>query len=355
MQTKEALYTGLLQQPIDPRDVWADEVLLGSDVTLPSKYNIEGLNYEYQGHYPFCASFAATTLIEWRIKQKHALGEMPKFSQPHLFFHAGGSRRGSFFRKNLDVALKNGVIPWDQYPMPDPHNFDITYYDRMRAEALNTPFDNESKILGYARVKVDKESIKRAIFEHGPVLVGVRTNNGYYSDHDCVRAPDNPDDTHAILITGWDDEKNRFIRFDSLRYVERTKGYHSLSQDYGFNTAYVVTDLPENWRDIRDNVRAEPFETALNHYGERRNLELEKAVASEMVYEFERFNNQSVMEAAGRFWTVYINAIAYGSYSLSYERNGEWMSGDVINDCYNWRRTGKHIFDFNKKREDHRE
>jgi len=101
-----------------------------------------------------------------------------------------------------------------------------------------------------------------------------------------------------------------------------------------------------------EDERAEGFEHCLNHYGKPRDFALEQKVAAKLVKEFQKFKNQSVWEAAGKFWNVYTNAVAYGGYSISYGIT--WMPGDVINDCYHWRRTGEHIFDFNKLRSEHK-
>ncbi len=120
-----------------------------------------------------------------------------------------------------------------------------------------------------------------------------------------------------------------------------------MSQNYTFNFAYAVTELPADWKELRDEARKKdfipeptsPYPSVLDHYGKQRNLELEITTANEMLARFKVFNNKSVTDAAGRFWPVYTNAIAYGGYSYT----------DIINDCYHWRRTGTHIFDLNHK------
>ena len=337
-------YYGYVGEPFDPRDVWLDEILAGETVVPPQEYRIEGLVYEPQGAWPFCVSFSTTTLLEWKLKNKD--GIIKSYSQPHLFFHSGGGKRGSFFRSNLDTAKAQGnisysldTIPVDIWVYPSD-----TRFETRRQESLKIPFTNPDKNFGYIRVNNDVNALKQAIMNYGPVLVGVAAKGDYWNDNH-KRSSDT--DTHAVLLVGWD--SGHWILFDSLTPRANFYGYHKVDISYPFYSAFVITDLPSNWKEIRDTKRQE-FENALNHYGKPRNFALEVEVANRMLQEFKNFKNQSVLEAAGKFWTVYINAVAYGGYNITYTKFGIKRSGDVISDCYFWRRTGQHVFDFNKPR-----
>ena len=309
---------------------------------------MQRLVYAPQGAYPFCVSFACTTLLEWKRKQQD--GVTLKLSQPHLCFHSGGSERGSYFRANLDTLRKKGGISYAGMPMPGNiwERFD-GWHARLRAQALGVPFKDTEMILGYVRVQNDPEALKRAILEHGPLLVGVYAGKGYYRG---VPARTSSTDNHAVLLSGWDDEGNWEI-FDSLMYVRDDNGVRYLDKSYTFHSAYAITELPRGAKKKVERARAKGFKNCLDHYGKPRNFALEQKVASRLTEEFEKFQNQSVWEAAGKFWTVYVNAVAYGGYSISYKKFGRWQPGDIINDCYHWRRTGQHIFDFNKLRSEH--
>lgn len=342
---------GLVLDSFDPRDVWEDEVLSGEDINLPAHYRIDGLQYDYQGVYPFCVSFATTTLIEY-LHKINTGGERLQFSQPHLFFHSGGSTRGSSFRSNLNVARKNGVISYSKMPLPEP----ITelmpdWVNKLRAIADGIPFKDSAKVSGYVRIGNRPDELKKAIMKYGPLLVGVKTKGDYYTNNKHKRYPGA--DNHAVLLVGWETDGS-WIIFDSLNYVRKHSGYRELHSTYDFPSAYAITELPRNWRRTRDKERKKGFTHCLNHYGKNRVFRLEQEVALQLAKEFEKFDNQSVWEAAGKFWTVYINAVAYGGYNISYKKWGMWQPGDVINDCYHWRRTGEHIFDFNKERIEHR-
>jgi hypothetical protein len=177
------------------------------------------------------------------------------------------------------------------------------------------------------------------------VLVGVAASGGWWKDK-ANRSK--PEDNHAVLLVGYEQDDS-WIVFDSLQPEKDFNGYHRLSSEYTFSSAYAITELPANWKELRDEAREAPPGNK-ERYGKQRNYEAEVAFANKMLAEFKRFNNQSVLEAAGRFWETLIRAGVYGGYSLTYTKWGRWMPGDLINSVYNWRRTGKHLFDFNKLR-----
>lgn len=339
--------TGYIPDSFDPRDVWLDELVSGdgipSELPLPPAFTIENLPYEPQGSYPFCASFAATTMLEHLLNRD---GAKRALSQPHLFYHAGGTKVGSTFRNNLDVLRQKGGIPYAKYPMPNPKvGKPEGWFETLAAQASTTPFKAVQKLEGYARVIPDAEHLKRALMTYGPILVGVSTKGGYY-DGNASRV--SSVDNHAVLLVGW--TPTHWQIFDSLWWVEKKRGYGTVNINYTFNSAYAITELPEDWKEVVEEARAEPFANALNHYGKPRDFEAEERFAVKMLDEFKRFNNQSVLDAAGRFWTVLVNAGVYGQYSLSYYKMGIWYPGDLINFIYHWRRTDGFIFDLNQPR-----
>jgi len=340
---EEPLPSGFIPNPFDPRDLWEDELLAGDQRELPTSYEIDGLLFEPQGSWPFCVSFATTTMVEYWVKEKNK--KKITLSQPHLFFHSGGSRGGSWFRANLQTAKDKGMIPFGDFTLPE-NIWDVSDFDHVKDEAINTPFKNEQKILGYVRIRTDRDALKRSIKDYGPVLTGVAASGGYWKDN-TTRSKQ--EDNHAVLLVGWDEHDN-WIVFDSLQPKTGFNGYHRLHRTYTFNSAYVVTDIPKDHKKMVKEKREDPYQHCLNHYGKPRDFEEELVAAEQLRKEFKKFKNQSVWEAAGRFWPVLINMAAYGDYSISYRKWGRWMPGDLINLVYYWRRTGQMLFDPNKLR-----
>jgi len=348
MDNRRPKNTGLVPQNFDPRDIWEDELAgLVSTEPLPRSYKTAGLLFEPQGAWPFCVSFATTKMVEHAIQDKTHV--VVSLSQPHLFFNSGGTMTGSTFRGNLETARNRGCISYNKIPMPQ----DIWSLDRFaqyRSEALETPFNDAKTILGYIRVNPDRDSLKRAIMRYGMLLVGVAASGGYWGDK--AKRPLNADDNHACLLVGWE-EDGSWIIFDSLQPSADFNGYHTLHQTYDFFSVYAVTELPADWKEQRDEIRSEGFEYCLLHYGKPRNFEAEQRAAVKLLDELKRFNNQSILDAAGKFWTVACNMIVYGGYSISYTKWGRWYPGDIINFIYAYRRTGKLIFDPNKLRSEY--
>lgn len=323
---------GFIPDSFDPKDFWRHEFYAGEKADFPKKFVVENLSFKDQGQFPFCGAMACTTAIQQKFKE--ADGREYEFSQMHMFFHGGGQPYGSSIRGNLDVAVNNGVIPYKSLPLPEKINdrFD-GWYETLKKTALNTPFRDAKKIPGYARVIPTEAKIKTAILEDGGLIVPVAAYGAYFTQDGSRRVKG--EDNHLVYLKGWDE--NFWYLHDSLSW--KTNGERRLSLDYQFASAYSVLDLPANAREISDAGRAAVAPNALDHYGQKRNFERETAVANELVIRFKAFKNQSVFDAAGIFWPVYINAIAYGGYSYT----------DVINSCYNWRRTGQQIFDFNRE------
>ena len=343
--------TGFIRDQLDIRDYWEDELFAGDKGEMPSKFKIEGLRYEYQGIRPYCVSFAVTTATEYAYQK--ATGIHTALSQPHLFHHSEGTKKGSSIRVNLETERNNGAVSYASMPMPkDPLDTSWGWFDKEQKEALAIPFDDSKKIMGYVKVLPDTDKIKEAIYFHGPVIVPVRASgvDGYYMGR-AKRKSWN--DNHVILIVGWDDYEQSWIIFDSLSWVENNGGYGELHQEYGFSSVYAITELPKNAKEIVAKKRSEPYAHCLNHYGEKRRFRDEQFAAEEIMRQFSRFNNQSVYEAMGMFFTVLINMNVYGGYNISYTVLRAWMPGDLINMIYAYRRTGELIFDPNKKREEY--
>lgn len=340
---------GLLPQPFDPRDLWEDELLGGTaEEALPASYKNPQIGaFEPQGAWPFCVAFSVTGMLEGAIRK--AQGIVLQLSQPHLFFNAGGGPNGTYFRAALDVAVKKGCISAGAFPMP-AQLWDTEAFDGFKRAALAQPFVNPKKALGYVRINPTAEAIKRAILKYGQVMVGVVASGGYWNA-DKLR-PAGRDENHATRLFGWDDREGKrgvFYAIDSLQPKANFDGVHTFSQDYEFFSIYALTELPADWKEQQAASRAK-YQTALDHYGKPRNLEAEQRASLALLDAFRRLTDKLTLDSAGPLWTVYVNAVAYGGYSVSYRKLLREMPGDIINDAYSRRVNGREVFDFNRLR-----
>ena len=305
---------------------------------FPNEYKIEGMEYEYQGKTMTCVSNALTTLAEHYVKQK--TGVVKKFSQVHLFFSSGGSSRGSSIARNINTAERDGLISYAQEPLPNkPYEIKKEWFITEEEVAESIGFTGAYKIPNTVKVSGNWKDLKSAMFLYKrPILVAVRIAGNYYSDMNWKGARGRTN--HVLILAGWD-ELNRPIMFDTMHYVKRNGGYRTFGAGYEFYVGYMIKTLDENWEKKRDKARGE-FEHCLNHYGKPRNFLAEVKNGEKIKKSFSRFKNRSVYEAMGRFVHIYNNAYTYGGYTMT----------DLYNDCYNWRRTGSHIFPFDLTREE---
>ena len=342
--------TGLINE-MDENVPFLDEVTLMGGVDLPKDFMVEGLEfpeqfklenmeYEYQGKTMTCVANGITTLEDQYLRLK--TGEIHKFSQVHLFFNSGGSARGSNIKNNLETARLNGLVSYEKLPLPDkPDKIKEDWFKKMQSLAINIPFDDAYKIPGYCKVRGNWDDMKAAMFLYKrPLLAAVRIAGDYYTNMNWMGSYGMTN--HIIVIAGWD-KLNRPIIFDTLGYVKNTDGYRTFGAGYEFPMGYIIKTLDEDWKEKRDEARGE-FQYCLDHYGKPRNFTAEVENGELIKKSFAKFKNQSVYDAMGRFVHIYNNAYTYGGYSMT----------DLYNDCYNWRRTNSHIFNFDQLRSEYK-
>lgn len=317
---------GYIQDEVDYRDIWADEILAG-DNALPIEHLPKKLSFENQGKWPLCVSMAVTKLWEMFLVKK--LGIHKELSQMDLFFNSGGTEQGSGFRNNLWRAKNFGCHSYVRFPLLK--DLDTTFpkmFFELKGLASILPLERENKILGFVRVKNDKESIKQTTLSSGGVLVGVYANGGYFSDKAKRRSKK---DNHGTVCDGWDKNGNWRIA-DSLpnKSVKTWDGYHFLDKDYVFNSVYAITELPENYKEFIE-IKRQEFENCLNRYGKQMNYMAEVQAENDLHQAFKKNNNPALYAFAMRDRQQLINARAYGGYNFQYTKWGIWHAGDLIN------------------------
>lgn len=142
---------------------------------------------------------------------------------------------------------------------------------------------------------------------------------------------------HAVAATGYNDETEQLEFINSWGLGWGQEGYGYFPYNYPlFANGWTSIDLPN------EPSKPKPQEGWATFYGRKRNLGseqrnalmLQQAIYSRFApYDRARYS-------AGRNWSMYVNALVYGDYSLT----------DVINDIFSVSRSKGHIFNFNEIR-----
>jgi hypothetical protein len=178
-------------------------------------------------------------------------------------------------------------------------------------------------------------------------MVGVAASGGYWTDG--AKRPAYKPDNHSVLLVGWDEDGSWWV-FDSLQPFKGFTGYHRLDKDYEFQSAYVVTELPADWKERRDEARIAPA-GPIDRYGKPRSLQAEIDAGYLIKNALERFVDKRVFDHAGSMWNLLVMAAAYGGWTIT-EGHPIWrwkkIPGDIVRDVEYHFLTGKHLIDFNK-------
>jgi len=321
---------GLTQDKLDPRDIWLDELLAGQEediVPLTDKFRTEDIPFENQGSTVFCCAFAAAKLVQIFVYLN--TGARIVLSKMDLFFNGGGTKKGAGFKQMLEQLRTVGCHSNGKMPMPeDPYSINLSKdFEKLKKEAAMLPTERPYKIDGYARIVPTEDELEKARKKYGAVLVGVYAKGGWFSD--LTKRKGTPDN-HAVIYVGKEKGICRWIH-DSITNLKIFDGYHRLSPDYNFLSAFVITGVTDQARQEIYAKRLEEYPVCVSRYGKPQNYLAEVQAENEMLDTFKKNNNPSLMVYAMRHKKQLINARAYGDYNFQYTKWGIWHAGDLIN------------------------
>jgi len=291
--------------------------------------------FRYQGSSMWCTAFMGTSLGSTLNKLENGQAEI--FSAIELFYRSGGQQNGNSLLSTL-LAMRDGLVLEHDMPTPVPDSWGTAAYNRFKRMATATAEMRERgkpfAIKNPVNVPVTP-ALMRAALSKSPLGIAIGIGSGYWNE----RAP-NPKKIsayHAVLLIDIEPDGSYKI-FDSLTYKQGFNGIHYLAPDYDIIYALGAVDLPNDWYDIQQGKKRQDFSFALSHYGKQRmfTLELEKADAYKTILR----NHPTLLGLSGKYWTVIVNALAYGGYSYV----------DILNHLTHIRRTGEPIFDLNQVR-----
>jgi C1A family cysteine protease len=239
---------GLLPSPIDKRDYKLAAFLPPLEVALPEEC-LTWLDYKtpvkYQGDLGSCASFAGVTIAE--EYHNKVVGNSLDLSEQFLYDEAKKidgmpTEDGTYLRAILSVLKNTGVCEESYLPYEGKYPPKNSIQPGAYENAI------KYKINSYASVEVGKTAMKTAIFQKGPLLVGVQvfTNFMNVSSEGIVPSPRGDlEGGHALPILGYN--RDGFIIKNSWSAFWGKDGYAVIPWDVwreiSWGEAWSIVDL----------------------------------------------------------------------------------------------------------------
>ena len=333
MQTSSGL---LLDDPRVLESLPSFDILFGSgEETKPVDWRALMPKFRWQGPSMWCTAYAATNIGS--AFNKKETGKEILFSPYELFYRTGGSRWGNTL-VNAAAGMCQGFVLEEDKPTEPPNFWNDAVHTELKEKAVASPeaLDRGKPyaMKGFSVVSPTKTMLKKAL-EFSPVMLAIGLGQGYWN----VPAPRRSSYSayHCVTLDGIT-EDGEYEILESLTPRSGYNGRHMLASDYEILYALSFVDLPNDWHTVQEASKKKDSIHALAQYGERRNLALEIQIAN--LFSIEIKKHPTLTHLAGRYWTVIVNALAYGGYSTQ----------DILNHLTNIRRTGSPIFDLNAKR-----
>jgi len=183
--------------PIPKKFSWRD--INGTDFTTPVKN---------QEPCPSCEAYALCSALETMVQYKVGYNFGCDLSEAHLFFCSGGTCKwGVNVSHAADYLVKYGVP--DEGCFPDPQR-------KTDADCNMTLPDWQNrtvKIKEWGWVENDMDSIKRALIEHGPLVICIFIWNDFMHYHGGIYKHrwGRLVGGHLVTLFGYDDEQQYWL------------------------------------------------------------------------------------------------------------------------------------------------
>lgn len=288
-----------------------------------------------QGYSTWCTAFAATNIGS--AFNKKETGKEVLFSPYELFYRTGGSYGGNTL-VNAAAGMRQGFVLENDKPTPVPSSWSTSRYQEYKDQAdVSKEALEQGKPYAMKSFVVVPNSpfyLKKAL-ETSPVMLAIGVGDNYWNTPSPKRSTYGV--YHCNTLTGFDAQGNYEI-FESVRPRASYDGRHKLAADYEILYALAFVDLPNDWYEIQSLAKDKTFRFALAHYGQTRNVGMEQICAQDFAIIVRK--HPTLTALAGKYWTVIVNALTYGEYSVT----------DILNHLTHERRTGSQIFDLNEIR-----
>jgi len=198
---------------------WRD--INGTDYTTPAKN---------QEPCPSCEAYALVAVLETLVQYKVGYPFGCDLSEAHLFFCSGGTCKWGVNVTHAADYLTNYGVP-DEGCFPDPHR-----KTDMPCNYTLPGWENRTvKIKEWGWVENDEEEIKKALIEHGPLVICIHVwkdfmyyHGGIYEHKWGKRVGG-----HLVTIMGYDDSQKCWICKNSWGENWGENGWFRMSYDAG--------------------------------------------------------------------------------------------------------------------------
>jgi len=204
-------------------------------MVLPSYFcwqDINGTDFttsiKNQAPAPTCEAYALCASLETIVQYRIGFPFNCDLSETHLYFYSGGtcSAGGVLIGDAAEYLIDYGVP--DEGCFPDPHrSYDYPF------ESIEGWENRTVKIKEWGWVDYDVESIKRALINHGPLVIHIMVRPGFNSYKRGIYQPMLGEviGGHLITIIGYDDYKQCWIVKNSAGTNWGENGYVKVSYE----------------------------------------------------------------------------------------------------------------------------
>ena len=196
----------------------------------------ESLSYEYlfppimdQGNGGTCTSFSTSSVVEAFVYKRDKIhldiSQRALYSMTKQYYENEDPTPGCYEGDVLSVLQTYGYVKQSDFPYGNP----INEQDPMLLEKVPVNlFQHDHLLKGFIRVNANVNDMKLAMFEHGPLAIGINWMeewntpdvNGFLNPN-----PTQVDGGHEIVLVGYSDQKQAFKLRNSWSTDWGVQGY----------------------------------------------------------------------------------------------------------------------------------
>ena len=189
-----------------------------------------------QGKLGSCTANALAGIFEYNECQKEEDYDIPSrlfiYYNERAYEGTTQSDSGASLRDGIKSLNKIGVCPEENWP------YDISYFC-IRPTQECYDIAKRYKALAYNRVEQTLDCLKRCLIENYPIVCGIMIYTSFESEdvsnNGQVKLPESHESLlggHAIILVGYDDEKENFIFRNSWGQTWGDNGYGYIPYSY---------------------------------------------------------------------------------------------------------------------------